>query len=165
MSALIPEQIAAIAEANIGVAMNLSTISLNSAERLAALNLNALRSVLDDFAACSKALIEMKDAQDLPKLQSAFSEPAKDKVVTYSRKLQELAATTQHELSNVMKSYFGDITKSSAGSSSGWGSAFDLFEKAGRQFASIAEANIKAVAQTSEKVAAATASPHVKKAA
>lgn len=164
MSQVIPEQFTSITKANIDVAMNLSNIALNGTERLTALNLNALRSALEDYVAYSKAAFAVKEAQELPKLQSSFSEPAKDKAMAYSRDLQECAATTQQELSNAMKSYLADIAKCSASSSRGWGPAFDLFEKAGQQFASIAEANIKAVAQTSDKVAAA-AQPHVKKAA
>ena len=54
--------------------------SLNSAARLAALNLNTARALMSDNAATVSALLAVKDPQSLIALQKSLAKPALEKV-------------------------------------------------------------------------------------
>ncbi|PKO55902.1 MAG: granule-associated-like protein, partial [Betaproteobacteria bacterium HGW-Betaproteobacteria-21] len=60
-----PEQFAATNKANIETLLSLANSAFANVERLAALNLNTARSVLEDSVANTKALMAVKDVQAL----------------------------------------------------------------------------------------------------
>lgn len=173
------EQIAAANKAAVDSLLTLANTALASAERMAALNLNTARSVIEDSVANTKALLGVKDAQEALAVQTAITQPAIEKVVAYSRSVYEIGAQTQEEVAKVFESQYADFQKSVAGlldkvaksapagsdvavaavksAIAASNSAFDSLNKAAKQVAEIAEANVAAATNATVKAVGATA--------
>jgi phasin family protein len=180
-----PEQFAATNKANVESILTLANTAFASAERLAALNLNTARTMLEDVVANAKSLMGAKDVQELLGLQASLAQPAVEKAVAYSRSIYEIATQTQEELSKVFESQFAEINRNvttaldkavknaPAGSDvavaavksaiAAANSAYDSMTKAAKQVAEIAEANVAAA--TNATVKAVSTAPKAKKAA
>ena len=183
-----PEQLASANKAKIETVLTLANSAFASAERLAALNLNTARSLLEDGVANAKALLGAKDMQELFSLQSSMAQPAVEKAIAYSRSVYEISAQTQEEFSKVLEAQFNDFNKSlasmlekaaknaPAGSDvavaavksaiAAANSAYDSMSKAAKQVAEIAESNVAAATSATVKaVGSAAALPKAKKVA
>jgi phasin family protein len=180
-----PEQMTSANKANIESLMTLANTAFASAERLAALNLNTARNLLEDTVTNAKTLMGAKDIQELMNIQAAIAQPTVEKAVAYSRSLYEIASATQEELTKVFEAQFAEANKAMtsaldkavknapAGSDvavaavksaiAAANSAYDSMTKAAKQVAEIAEANVAAA--TSATVKAVGAAPKAKKAA
>ena len=187
MSFATPEQFSASNKANIETLLTIANTAFASAERFAALNLNTARAMLEDSVASAKALMSVKDVQELVSLQSALAQPSVEKAVAYSRSVYEIATQTQEELSKVFEGQYADLNKNvtsaldkaakgaPAGSDvavaavkqaiAAANSAYDSMTKAAKQVAEIAEANVAAATSATVKAVAPTAAPKAKKAA
>ena len=173
------EQLAASNKANVETMLTIANTAFASAERLAALNLNTARSMLEDVVANAKALFAVKDVQEFMGLQASLAQPAVEKAVAYSRSVYEIATQTQEELSKVFEGQFSEMNKAvssaldkaaknaPAGSDvavaavksaiAAANSAYDSMTKAAKQVAEIAEANVAAA--TNATVKAVTSAP------
>ena len=183
-----PEQFAANNKANVETALTVANTAFASAERIAALNLNTARTLLEDSVANAKALLAAKDAQELMGLQTSLAQPALDKVVAYSRSIYEIATQTQEEFGKIFEAQFAEVNKNvasaldkaaknaPAGSDvavaavksaiAAANSAYDSMTKAAKQVAEIAEANVAAATTATVKaVGTGAAAPKAKKAA
>ena len=89
-----PEQFAAANKTNIETLLTLANTAFASAERLAALNLNTARSLLEDGVANTKALLAAKDVQELVNLQASLAQPIVEKAVAYARSVYEIMVIT-----------------------------------------------------------------------
>jgi phasin family protein len=180
-----PEQIAAANKANVESLLTLANTAFASAERLAALNLNTARNLLEDTVANAKALLSAKDVQELMNIQATLAQPSVEKAVAYSRSIYEIASQTQEEMGKIFEAQFAEANKSvtsaldkavknaPAGSDvavaavksaiAAANSAYDSMTKAAKQVAEIAEANVAAA--TSATVKAVGTAPKAKKAA
>lgn len=180
-----PEQISATSKANVESLLTLANTAFASAERLAALNLNTARNLLEDTVSNAKALMGAKDVQELMNIQASLAQPTVEKAVAYSRSIYEIASQTQEELTKVFEAQFAEANKTMtsaldkavknapAGSDvavaavksaiAAANSAYDSMTKAAKQVAEIAEANVAAA--TSATVKAVGAAPKAKKAA
>ena len=182
-----PEQFAAANKATVDSLLTLANTALASAERIAALNLNTARSIIEDSVANSKAILGVKDVQEAIALQSTIAQPAVEKAVAYSRSVYEISAQTQEEVAKVFESQYADFQKSVSGlldkvaksapagsdvavaavksAIAATNSAFDSMNKAAKQVAEIAEANVAAATNATVKAVGATATASKKKAA
>ena len=173
-----PEQFVALNKANVETLLTLANTAFASAERLAALNLNTARAVLEDSVASAKALLAVKDVQELVALQTSLAQPLVEKAVAYSRSVYEISTQTQEEFSKLFEAQVAEANKNftsaldkaaksaPAGSDvavaavksaiAAANSAYDSVSKAAKQVAEIAEANVAAA--TSATVKAVTAS-------
>jgi phasin family protein len=180
-----PEQLASANKTNIESLLTFANTAFASAERLAALNLNTARNLLEDTVSNAKTLMGAKDIQELMNIQAAIAQPTVEKAVAYSRSLYEIATQTQEELTKVFEAQFAEANKTMtsaldnavknapAGSDvavaavksaiAAANSAYDSMTKAAKQVAEIAEANVAAA--TSATVKAVSAAPKAKKAA
>lgn len=180
-----PEQLAAANKSAVDSLLTLANTALASAERVAALNLNTARSILEDGVANTKALLGVKDAQEAIALQSSLAQPSIEKAVAYSRSVYEISAQTQEEVSKVFESQFAEFQKqfavlldkvaksAPAGSDvavaavrsaiAASNSAFDSMNKAAKQVAEITEANVAAATNATVKAVGATATTASKK--
>ncbi len=180
------EQLANANKANVETLLSLANTAFASAERLAALNLNTARAMLEDSVAGAKALLAVKDVQQLIAMQSTLAQPAVEKAVAYSRSAYEIATQTQEELTKVVESQVSEINRNvaaaldkaaknaPAGSDvavaavksaiAAANSAYDSMSKAARQVAEISQANIAAATDATVKAVGSTA-PKGKKAA
>lgn len=181
-----PEQIAAAGKANVETMMFIAHTAFASAERLAALNLNTARSLLEDSVTSVKAMLAVKDPKELMGMQASLAQPAVEKAVAYSRSVYEIATQTQEELNKVLESQVSTINanvnsaldqavkSAPAGSDvavaavkqaiAAANSAYDNMSKAAKQVAEIAEANVAAATSATVKAVGASAAK-VKKAA
>ena len=182
------EQFASANKANVETLLTIANTAFASAERLAALNLNTARAMLEDSVTSAKALLAVKDVQQLMAMQTTLAQPAVEKAVAYSRSVYEIATQTQEELSKVVEGQFSELNKNvtsaldkavknaPAGSDvavaavksaiAAANSAYDSMTKAAKQVAEIAEANVAAATTATVKaVGNGTAAPKAKKAA
>lgn len=179
-----PEQFASASKANVETLLTLANTAFASAERLAALNLNTARNLLEDAVSNAKTLMGAKDVQELMNAQASLAQPAVEKAVAYSRSIYEIATQTQEELSKVFEAQLIELNKNvtsvldkaaknaPAGSDvavaavksaiAAANSAYDSMTKAAKQVAEIAEANVAAATSATVK---AVATPKAKKAA
>lgn len=186
MSYAIPEQLTAANKANVEALLTIANTAFASAERIAALNLNTARSVLEDVVTNAKSLLSAKDVQELVTLQAALAQPAVEKAVAYSRSVYEIATQTNEELGKVFEAQYAEVNKNvstaldkaaksaPAGSDvavaavksalAAANSAYDSINKAAKQVAEIAEANVAAATNATVK-AVGTAAAKTKKAA
>ena len=183
-----PDQFASSNKANIETMLTLANTAFASAERFAALNLNTARAILEDSVINAKALMSVKDVQELATMQATLAQPALERAVTYSRSMYEIATQTQEEMSKMFEGQFSEMNKTvssaldkaaknaPAGSDvavaavksaiAAANSAYDSMSKAAKQVAEIAEANVAAATSATVKaVGTSTVAPKAKKAA
>lgn len=180
-----PDQISSANKANVETLLTVANTAFASAERIAALNLNTARTLLEESVSNAKALLAVKDVQELVNLQGSLAQPALDKAIAYSRSLYEIATQTQEEFGKIVEAQFAEVNKNvataldkaaknaPAGSDvavaavksaiAAANSAYDTMTKAAKQVAEIAEANVAAA--TSATVKAVSSAPKAKKAA
>ena len=167
------EQFAAANKAAVDSLLSVANTALASAERIAALNLDATRSVVEESAANVKALMGAKDVQEALKIQAELAKPNVDKAVAYSKSAYEIASQTQGEFTKMVEAQFGDFQKSvasmvemaaksaPAGSEgavaaiqnaiAAANSAFGNMNSVAKQFADAAQANIATATKAAAK--------------
>ena len=182
-----PEQFAASNKANVETMLTLANAAFASAERLTALNLNTARSIMEDGVANTKAMLAVKDVQELMNLQTSLAQPIVEKAVAYARSVYEITSQSQEEVSKVMESQVAEINKgvasaldkaaksAPAGSDvavaavksaiAAANSAYDSMNKAAKQVAEMTEANVAAATNATVKAVSTTAKTAGKKAA
>lgn len=180
-----PEQFAAVSQANLEKLVALANSALSRAERLAELNLNAVRSVLEDSVATTRKLAEAKDPQQLASLQAELTKPMIDRAVAYARSVQQIATEGQEEVSGLFEDQIAELNRNfnnmleqaakqaPAGSESVFAavksameSASTLYEnasKAAKQAATTAEANMAAATEAAVKAVTGAQKPAGKK--
>ena len=174
-----PEQFAGANKANVETVLTIANTAFASAERIAALNLNTARTILEDSVNNAKSLLAAKDAQELVSMQAALAQPAFEKAVAYSRSIYEIATQTQEEFSKIFDSQYVEMNKNvtsaldkavknaPAGSDvavaavksaiAAANSAYETMNKAAKQVAEMAEANVAAATSATVKAVGATA--------
>jgi phasin family protein len=166
------EQFAAMNKANVDNAMKLASLSIEKAEKLVTLNLNAAKLALAQGVQGAQAAASVKDVQELFALRSKIAELGVQSALGYSRTLYELSSETQSEFSALAEQAWSAYTKGvatlveRASESAPAGSdvalnafrstiaastaAFDQFQKASRQVASLADASYRAAAANTQ---------------
>ncbi len=173
MSYLTQEQLAAANKANIETLFGLTGKALEGVEKLVELNLQVAKSALTEAAANAKAAFAVKDLQELLSLQAMLLQPSAEKATAYSRQLYDIVAATGAEFTKAAEAQYGDWQKAfmsavdTAAKSAPAGSenvvtlvrsaisaannAYEGVQKAAKQAAEIAEANMTAVTSTAVK--------------
>jgi len=168
-----PEQLVAASKANIETMLSQANSAFAKAERLTALNLNTARSVLEDGVANTKAVLAVKDPQELVKLQASLTQPLVEKAVAYARSVYEIASEGQEEFAKVFETQLAELNKffvtslDQAAKSAPAGSepifaaakqaiatannAYDSMTKAAKQVSELAEANVAAATKAPAK--------------
>jgi phasin family protein len=159
-----PEQLSAANKANVETLVTIANTAFASAERFAALNLNTARMMLEETAGSSKSLMTAKDPRELMALQTAMAQPVLEKAVAYSRSAYEIATQTQEALAKLFESQIAVLNNNvstaldNAAKNAPAGSdlainavksaiaaantAYDSMNKAAKQVAEMAEANV-----------------------
>lgn len=162
----VSEQISSTNKAGVETFMTIANATFAGAERLAALNLNAARSFIEDSASNTRALLAVKDVEALVSLQKSLAQPDAEKATEYSRRVYEIATQTQEALTQLVEAQLSELNKNlnlaldeavktaPAGSDlavnalrsaiSAANSAYDSMSKAAKQATEIAEANLAA---------------------
>ncbi len=182
-----PAQFTTANKTNVEALLTLANTAFASAERLAALNLNTARTLLEDSVASTKALLGAKDIQELISLQTSLTQPGVEKAVAYSRGIYEIASQTQEEISKIVEAQFSEANKNvstaldkaaknaPAGSDvavaavksamAAANSAYDSLTKAAKQVAEMTEANVAAATNATVKAVGTASATKAKKAA
>jgi phasin family protein len=172
-----PDTLVSANKAAIENYLTLANTAFASTERLSALNLNAGRSFLEDGIANVRALLGVKEPQQLLALQSTLAQPAVEKLVSYSRSVYEIASQVQGEVSKIVEAQFSEVKESvssvldkasknaPAGSEAaiaafksafaGANSVYDNISKATKQVVEIAEANLASATNAAVKTTGA----------
>lgn len=162
----LPAQFAEASKASVEAMLTIANTVFASAERVAALNLNTARTMLEDSVANTKALLSAKDIQDMASLQATLAQPSLEKAVAYSRSIYEIATQTQGELAKISEAQMAEmkmamtnsldqsLKNAPAGSEvavaavksaiAAANSAYDNMTKAAKQVTDMAEANVAA---------------------
>ena len=105
------EQFAASNKATVDSLLAVANTALATAERIAALNLGAVRTSLEDSSSAAKAALQVKNPSDAVALQSSLVQPAVAKAVDYSRSLFEISTESQQQFAKMLEGQFADFQK------------------------------------------------------
>jgi phasin family protein len=171
------EQFTAASKASLETMLELSSKAFEGVEKLVGLNLQAARASMEESAEHAKALLAVKDVQELMALQAAVLQPASEKVAAYSRQVYEIAQATQAEVTKMTEGQMAAaqqkvgalidtaVKNAPAGSEnavalvksavSAANNAYDSVQKAAKQAVTVAEANFQAMSATAANAAKA----------
>ncbi len=169
------EQILASQKANVETLLGLTAKAFEGVEKIVELNMTASKAALAESGENAKALLSVKDAQELLALQSGLLQPLAEKTAAYSRHLYEIATGTTSEFTKAFESQAAEAQEKftgmieSAAKNAPAGSetavavmksavaaannALESVQKAVKQATDVAEANFAAVANTASNVA------------
>lgn len=103
------EQFAAANKASVDSLLALANTALASAERIASLNLNTARSLLESGVSNTKALIGAKDPQEALAATTGQLQPVVETIIAYNRGLNEISKQSKDEVSGLLEQQFGDF--------------------------------------------------------
>ncbi len=182
------EQLAEINKAGYDNAVKLASLSLEKAERLTKLNLQAAKVALEQGVLSANAVAGIKDVQELVAVRAKLTEAGVQNALGYSRGVYQIASEAQADFSALAEQAWATYTKgmaawvekaaknAPAGSDvavtalkstvAATTAAFDQFSKATKQVVSFADASMRAASANAANVAkAATTTTKGRKAA
>lgn len=173
MTPFTAEQMMAAHKANVETLFGLTNKAFEGVEKLVELNMQVAKSSLTEASDAAKAMLSVKDAQELLALQASLLQPSAEKAAAYSRHLYDIAAGTNAEVSKVAEAQMADAQKkmmavvdtavknAPAGTENAVAlvksavaaanNAFESVQKATKQAVEVAEANFQAVTSTAVK--------------
>ena len=174
-----PEQFTAAYQANLETLFALSQTAFSGVEKIVALNLNVAKANLQEGADKARAVMSVKDPQELLAWNAQQLQPAAEKAVAYSRLMYDIATSTQAEFTKVAEQQLADTNakfvalidsaakNAPAGSESAVAmmksavaaanSAYDSLSKATKQAVEMTQANVTAATDAAVKTAASRA--------
>jgi len=184
----VAEQFAEINKTGYANAMKLASLSLDKAERVAKLNLQAAKLALEQGAEAANTVAGIKDVQEFVAVRAKLTEAGVQTALGYSRGMYQIASEAQADISALAEEAWAAYTKgvaawvekatkdAPAGSDvavtalkstvAATTAAFDQFSKATKQVVSFADASVRAATANAANVAkAATAAPKGRRAA
>jgi phasin family protein len=175
MSLSTPEQITAAQKANLDTLFGLTNKAFEGFEKLVQLNLEVVKSTLAETQDNAQKALSVKDPQELLALQASPMQPFAEKVLSYGRRVYEIASSTQAEFAKVAEAQYeaqsrrvqtlvDDIAKSAPTGSeaavavmqsaiAAANSAYETVHKATQQAVEIAESNLDTVVTAASKAA------------
>ncbi|MEO8935873.1 MAG: phasin family protein [Burkholderiaceae bacterium] len=167
------EQFTAAYQANLETMFALSQTAFSGVEKIVALNLNVARANLQESADKARAVLSVKDPQELMAWNAQQLQPAAEKAVAYSRLMYDIATSTQADLTKVAEAQLSDanakfvamidtaaksapagsetavaMMKSAVAAAS---SAYESLSKAAQQAVEMTEANVTAATDAAVK--------------
>ena len=162
------EQVMASHKANIETLMGLTSKAFEGVEKIVELNLAASKTALSEMGDHAKAVLSVKDAQELLALQSGLMQPLAEKTAAYSRHLYDIASSSttgftkaaEEQAAEAQKKFMGlvDIAAKNAPAGSetavavmksavaAANNALESVQKAVKQATEVAESNFNTVA-------------------
>jgi phasin family protein len=155
---------------NIEAMAKLSQKAFEGVEKMVELQLDAAKASLHETAEKFKALMSVKDAQDMLSMNKNLAAPNAEKALSYSRAIYDIASQTSGEVQRLIDAQIAETNKRMAetleefaktappGSESiiammkssltAANSAYETANKAARQVVEMAERNMKAAAES-----------------
>ena len=162
------EQILASQKANVETLMGLTSKAFEGVEKIIELNMTASKAALAESSDHAKALLSVKDAQELLALQTALFQPLAEKTAAYSRHLYEIASgstaefgkTVEGQAADAQKKFMGLVDNATKNAPAGSdaavavmksavaaaSNALESVQKAVKQATDVAQSNFNAVA-------------------
>ncbi len=179
---LTAEQLVAAHKANLETLFGFTGKAFEGIEKLVELNLQVAKAALGEAAETTKAVLSVKDAQELLALQASLLQPVAEKAAAYSRHLYDIAASTnadigktaEQQASEAQKKFMSVVDNAVKNAPAGTenavalvksavaaaNNAYESVHKAAKQAADVAEANFQAISNTAVKATQqATAKP------
>jgi phasin family protein len=179
LNMLTTEQLLAAHKANVETLFGLTQKAFEGLERLVELNMQLAKAAMVDAADGTRAVLSVKDAQELLALQQKMLMPTAEKATTYGRQAYEIAAAASAEAGKVAEAQMADVQKAMramvdnavmnapAGSESAVAlvqsamsaaqNAFESVQQASRQAANVAQASFQTMTETAAKATRPTA--------
>ena len=170
---LTAEQLIAAQKANVETLFGLTNKAFEGVEKLVELNLTASKAALAEAAGTTQSVLAVKDAQELLALQASLLQPAAEKAAAYTRHVYDIAAATNAEVAKVAEEQAAEaqrkfmsavdtaVKNAPAGSENAVtlvksalaaaNNAYESVNKAAKQAADVADANIQAMTSTAVK--------------
>ena len=167
------EQFASTQKASFGLLYGASARAFEGLEKLVALNLQAGKATLAEAAETAQAALSAKDAQALVALQTAAVQPGFEKLSAYTKQVYDIVVATNGDIAKIaeegaaetQKAFIGAVDAALKDAPAGSekavefiksavaaaNSAYDTVQKAVKQVADVAEANVEAVAASATK--------------
>lgn len=108
------EQLTAAQKANAEVVMALMRTSFEGMQRLAELNMAATREFFNATVSNANTLMSAKDVNDLTQVNQSLAKPDFEKVMDYSRKVYDLVAQMQKDMTSVLEQQYSQLSKNAA---------------------------------------------------
>jgi len=106
-----PEQLTQLNRGAIEAALALATVSMDSMEKLARLQMETTRAVLDGGLAQSQSLADAKDPQQLAAMRTTALGHGLEQMGAYSRSVCDVAAKAQSEIGKIMESRYAEFNR------------------------------------------------------
>ena len=173
------EQILASQKANVETLMGLTSKAFEGVEKIVELNLTASKAALAESSEHAKALLSVKDAQELMALQTSMFQPLAEKTAAYSRHLYDIASgagadfgkTFEAQAAETQKKFMGLVDNAAKNAPAGSetavavmksavaaaNNALESVQKAVKQATDVAQSNFNAVAASAVDAAKPTA--------
>ncbi len=164
------EQVMASQKASVETLLGLTSKAFEGVEKIVELNLTASKAALAESAEHAKAMLSVKDAQELMALQSGLLQPLAEKTAAYNRHLYDIATGSTAEFSKAFEGqaaeaqqkFMGLVDNAAKNAPAGSetavavmksavaaaNNALESVQKAVKQATDVAEANFNAVAAT-----------------
>jgi len=159
----VTEQFAEINKAGYANAVKLASLSLDKAERLTKLNLQAAKVALEQGVEAANTVAGIKDVQELVAVRAKLTEAGVQSALGYSRGVYQIASEAQADISALAEEAWAAYTKGfaawvekAAKTVAATTAAFDQFSKATKQVVSFADASVRAATANAESIAKAT---------
>lgn len=105
------EQVMASHKANIETLVGLTSKAFEGVERIVELNMTASKAALAEAGDHAKAVLSVKDAQELLTLQSGLMQPLAEKTAAYNRHLYDIASGSAAEFTRAFEEQAADNQK------------------------------------------------------
>lgn len=128
----------------------LANIYLSSAERLAELNLNTVREVLEESMTATKEQLGKGADNASGVSQTNFLQPMVDKAMTYSHSVFAIFVETQQEATKTLMSQISGLSTSYKVPTD-WNAPFEMFNKGVQQFSALATQGASASNEVARK--------------
>ncbi|MDH5536366.1 MAG: TIGR01841 family phasin [Betaproteobacteria bacterium] len=106
-----PEQLSQLNRGAIEAALALAKVSMDSVEKLARLQMETTREVLEDSLAQTRSLAEAKDPQQLAAMRATALEHGLEQMGAYSRSVYDVAAKAQSEIGKIVESRYTEFNR------------------------------------------------------
>jgi phasin family protein len=167
------EQIAAAQQANTEVLMAMMRTGFEGLQRIADLNMAATRELFDATINNANSLMAAKDINEAARINQSLTKPGVERMVDYSRRLYDLMAQMQKEMTGIVESQYSQFAKTAAGAIDktkanapvggdvfaaamksmldATNKVFDQMSAAAKQMSEVTEANVQAATSATAK--------------
>ena len=109
------DQVMASHKANMETLLGLTSKAFEGVEKIVELNMTASKAAMAEAGDHAKAMLSVKDAQELLALQSSMFQPLAEKTAAYSRHLYEIASSSTAEFTKTVEGQAADMQKKITG--------------------------------------------------